>query len=210
MTMPLPDPALVAAAEARILRFLALCFERPRAGWLEELSDLAGEIAAPAPSEIAEQAHDADEGAYHALLGPGGTVSPREVGYRRLEDPGRILAELARVHEAFGFRPRSSEEPIDHLAVEIDFVAYLCLKQAFAIAGGDEQAAAVTREARRHFVDRHLGPVARAFARRLGGAGPDYLVHAAALLVECLPAGLELAEGVPAPGLGAEADPDGC
>ncbi len=186
MSAPLGVAAQSALEDAAAMRLLAVTFERPRAGWLEEIGALAEELRDPI---VVELARGADEGVYHALLGPGGAVSPREVGYRSFEDPGRILAELATLHQAFGYSPRHSEEPIDHLAVEIDFLAYLRMKEAFALANEDADASAVTAQVRQRFLDEHLGPLARGFASRLGEGGPPYLVHAARRLLAQVPAG---------------------
>ncbi len=191
--------AQAAIEEAAALRLLGITFERPRPGWLDEIRRLAEELRDPI---VVELARGADEGTYHALLGPGGAVSPREVAYRSFEDPGRILAELAALHQAFGYAPRFSEEPIDHLAVEIDFLAYLRMKEAFALANEDAAASELTRQARERFVSEHLGPLTRGFVSRLGDGGPAYLLHAARRLLAQVPPG-------EAPVL-AECDSDDC
>jgi hypothetical protein len=206
--MTLGDRARAALAQAAGFRLLALAFERPRPDWRRELAALAAEVDDHALRGIAGLAGGADEGAYHALVGAGGPVSARAVAHR-LDDPGRLLADIALAHEAFGYRPRRAEEPIDHLAVEIDFVAYLWLKEAWAAANGDDRAAAAAELGRARFCARHLGPLARRFGGRLGGGGPPYLVAACAALLARLPAGDEPADAVPPPGLG-PADCAGC
>ncbi len=167
-------------------RLLGLLFERPRAGWHEEIARLAREIDDPGVRAATSAARDATEGEFLRLVGPGGAVSPREVTYRPFEDPGRILAELATVYPAFAYQPRS-EEPADHLAVEVGFVGYLLLKEAYAAAGGDRKAAAIAAATRRDFVETHLAPMATPFAERLRAAGPSYLLECARVLAARVP-----------------------
>jgi hypothetical protein len=174
---------LAAAAEWRLL---ALLFSRPRPGWREEIGALALEVRDPGLRAAASATRDAREGTYLRLMGPGGSVSPREVTYRPLEDPGWILADIARHYEAFAFRP-CAEDPLDHIACETDFVAYLFFKEAFARARDDAEAARVTADARTQFLARHVATIAGPFAERLAGAGPAYLVETARLLAARVP-----------------------
>ena len=102
--------------EAARWRLLGLLFERPRDGWRAEVRGLAAEVDDPRLQTATNEIADFGEGAYLAVLGPGGSVSPREVGYRPMGDPGKILSGLRTVYEAFGYRPRA-EDPPDHVAV---------------------------------------------------------------------------------------------
>ena len=84
--------------EAAAWRLLGLLFERPRDGWWREVEMLSREVVDPEITAAAEAARDGGgEGRYLALLGPGGPVSPREVTYRGMEDPGRIFADIERL-----------------------------------------------------------------------------------------------------------------
>ena len=158
--------ALATVAAAAEWRLIGLLLERPRPGWREEIEALAGESGDDALRRAAASAGAANEGTYLHLVGPGGLVSPREVSYRPMEDPGWVLADLRRFYDAFAFHPRA-EDPIDHIAVETSFVGYLFLKEAFARAGGDDVAAETTAAARRDFLEAHLGSIAHPFAERL-------------------------------------------
>ncbi len=188
---------LTAAAEWRLL---SLLMSRPRAGWHEEVVELSMEVADPQLREVALAAHGATEGAYHALLGPGGPASLREAAYAGFGDPGRILADLTERYGAFGFTPRA-EEADDHLAVECGFVSYLFLKEAYALLRGEEEAAAVTREERTRFLSEHTAVAGRRVAGRLPAGAPGYLLAAADLLAARLPA------IPPAPEVGLGQDP---
>jgi nitrate reductase delta subunit len=172
-------------AEAAQWRLIGLLLERPRSGWHNEVATLSGEVRDRDLRRCAAAASSASEGDYLRLLGPGGLVSPREVTYQPFADPGALLAELATIYAAFGYRPHT-EEPIDHIAVETGFVGYLLLKEAFAAARGDRAAVSTTASARRKFVETHLAALAGAFAQHVEHAGESYL-HP---IVRCLAARL--------------------
>jgi len=176
-------PELAAAAEWRLL---GLLLSRPRPGWREELAALAREVPDGQLRQAAAEARQASEGAYHALLGAGGVASPRAAAHAGFQDPGRLLADLAGRYAAFGFAPRA-EEPDDHLSVECDFVSYLFLKEAYARARDQGEAAEVTRQARARFLSEHLAIAGTRLAQKLPEGAPSYLALAAASLAARLP-----------------------
>ncbi len=175
---------LAAAAEWRLI---AVLLARPCPGWGKEIASLARETVDPTLRAAVVAAAGASEGAYLGVLGPGAPLSPREVAYRGLEDPGRVLADVSRFYDAFAFQPRA-EDPLDHVAVEADFVGYLFLKEAFARAAGEEGAAAVTAAAREDFLRRHLAAIAGPFADRAAELAPPYLVATTRVLAGRVPA----------------------
>ena len=188
---------LAAAAEWRLM---AVLLTRPRAGWREEISKLARETDEPTLRSAAIEAASASEGAYLGVVGPGAPISPREVTYRGLEDPGWVLADVSRYYDAFAFQPRT-EDPLDHVAVEADFVGYLFLKEAFARAGGEADAAAVTATARGDFLRCHLAAIAAPFAERTAALALPHLATTARALARRVPA--------PVPGTATAAAPLG-
>ena len=99
-------------------------------------------------------------GAFLALLGPGGPVSAREIGHRPVADPGHLLATLQACYQAFAYAPVTEEAP-DHVSVEVGFMAYLRLKQAFALA----EPLSLGLEP---WGDSYLGRAARALFRTIG------------------------------------------
>ncbi len=168
--------------EATEWRLLGLLFERPREDWWREVTSLCREVSDPDIRAAADAAkEEADEGLYLALLGPGGAVSPREVAYRGMEDPGHILAEITAFYDAFAFRP-ATEEPPDHLAVEAGFLGYLCLKQAYALLRGSVDDAEIAAQAAARFRETHLSTLAWPVVERMEKAGVRYLSLAAAAL----------------------------
>lgn len=165
------------------MRLLGLMFERPRGGWAEQVRSLAAEQGDERLRALAYSALGATEGAYLRAFGPGGTVSPREVAYRRLADPGRMLADLSAFYEAFAYRPRA-EDPADHIAVELGFAGYLAMKQAYTLTSGDRAGARRTREARALLRETRLRPFAAGLRARLAVDAPSHLEAAARLLAE--------------------------
>lgn len=166
--------------DATAWRLLGLLVERPREGWWQEVEMLSREVADPEITAAADAAREgANEGLYLALLGPGGPVSLREVTYRGMEDPGRIIADIQAFYEAFAFQPKTEEAP-DHLAVEAGFLGYLCLKEAYARARGTEDEAEVAAQAAARFREEHLSTLAWPVAERLENADVRYLSLAAA------------------------------
>lgn len=168
--------------EAAEWRLLGLLFERPRDGWSREVLLLSREVADPEIGAAADAAREeATEGTYLAVVGPGGSVSLREVTYRGMEDPGRIIADIGAFYEAFAFRPETEEAP-DHLAVEAGALGYLSLKEAYARARAADDEAEVTAQAAARFREEHLSALAWPVADRLQRAGVRYLALAAAAL----------------------------
>jgi nitrate reductase assembly molybdenum cofactor insertion protein NarJ len=164
-------------------RLLGLLFEPPGGAWRRDLSLLAREVDDAALGAAAEAAlASATEGLYYSVFGPGGPAPPREVSYHESLELGSLMSELAGYYTAFGYRPADSEAP-DHVAVEVGFVAYLRLKEAYAAAAGDAEQAGAARQAAERFRTDHLAMFAAVLAARLTESEIDYLVQASKLLV---------------------------
>lgn len=173
-------------AEAAALQLIGLLLERPRDGWHREVSSLLDESPDPTAPELRAVLETAREGAYLAVLGPGGSVPSREVAYRPMEDPGRILADLQAFYEAFAFHPRS-EVPPDHISTELGFAGYLKMKKAYARAQENPEGEAVTAQGLERFMEAHLAGFASALAARLSHSGEPCLEAAARLLATTFP-----------------------
>lgn len=181
-TNPLDERASALLRAAQDWRLLGLLFERPRADWWQEIAELADSSQDEALRAAAQGTVGAGEGAYLARLGPGGLLSAREAGYRRTTDPAQLLFEIQSAYDAFAYRP-VAEDPPDHLALECGFVGWLHLKQAFALAGGDSEAASIASDAARNFQLRHLAALAEPLCVRLEMLEPGYLLLAARALL---------------------------
>jgi nitrate reductase assembly molybdenum cofactor insertion protein NarJ len=170
-------------AEAAEWRLLGLLFACPRGDWHEQLIALAAEVRDDRLQQAARTAaEEGQEDVYHTTFGPGGPAAPREVSHRPSALSGQYLAELLAFYKAFAYNP-PRDEPPDHVAAEIDFVAYLRLKQAYAHVCGDEANAALTAEAAGRFINDHLATLAAPLAQNLQASGIHYLSLAAQSLL---------------------------
>ena len=168
--------------EAAWWRLLGRLFECPGTEWRRDVEALAREVDDDALREAAESAlGGATEGQYHSVFGPGGPAPPREVSYHDTLELGSLMSELAGYYDAFHYHPSTSEAP-DHVPVEIGFIAYLRLKEAYAVAAGEGEHAATTAHAAERFRVDHLAMLAAPLAAVLANSDLDYLVQVSALL----------------------------
>lgn len=95
---------------------------------------------------------------------------PYEASYEQTNifQQTQVLADLAGFYRAFGLDVAdTAHERGDHMAVESEFMAYLCLKEWHARRSGYETNAQICRDAQRKFLSDHLGRWASAFAQAL-------------------------------------------
>ncbi|MEW5702553.1 MAG: molecular chaperone TorD family protein [Candidatus Zixiibacteriota bacterium] len=164
--------------EAAQWRLLGLLFECPQAGWQPQLAALAGEAGDHALQRAVDAAcHEGSIELYSTIFGPGGPAAPREVSYREMTIPGQIFGELRTYYRAFGYEPSCGEAP-DHIAVELGFVAYLRLKEAYARERQNPGEADVAAEAATRFIADHLAPMAVSLAENLARSDVAYFVAA--------------------------------
>lgn len=169
--------------EAADWRLLGLLFECPSANWRHQVEGLASETADAELCAAAQQAlQDATELLYHSVFGPGGPAPAREASYRESLQLGYLMSELNAFYEAFAYRPATPEAP-DHVSVQIGFIGYLRLKEAFALASSDAGHAAVTAEAAARFIGEHLSVLAEPLATALRNSGVRHLELAGAALL---------------------------
>ena len=107
------------------------------------------------------QEEDIPLGAEHNYLFARQVLAPPyESRYREM--PGvsmtQDMSDIASFYAAFGFQvgQRAKELP-DHVSLELEFVAVLCLKEAYALEQGWSGRARITRTARDKFLREHLG-----------------------------------------------------
>jgi len=89
----------------------------------------------------------------------------------------RELADVSGFYKAFGLRTEG--ERADHLSVECEFAALLCVKEAIAVASGDAEAAGRCRDARASFLRDHLGTWLALYEEDLGSQARLPLLGAA-------------------------------
>ena len=170
--------------EAAEWRLIGLLLECPSGDWRAQVNGIAAEVGdARLTAAVEAIGDDGTEPLYHTTFGPGGPAAPREVSYHTTLLPGRLLSELATFYKAFAYDPTLPEAP-DHVAVEAGFVAYLRLKQAYALEAGQAEQADITASACGRFIEDHLNAMGEPLAKSLGSSGIPYLAQAAAILLE--------------------------
>jgi len=103
----------------------------------------------------------------HTARGP---VPPFETEYGAdtLFHQPQELSDLSGFLNAFGLRLQASEhERVDHVRCECEFMAFLAMKEAYAVEHGDDAMLGETRKAGRLFLRDHLGRFTAAFTQRL-------------------------------------------
>jgi nitrate reductase assembly molybdenum cofactor insertion protein NarJ len=185
MTPPavLNERELHLVKEAAEWRLISLLFECPGPQWREQVTALMKEVA---DAELQSAAHDAleeaGEGLFHYAFGPGGPAPAREATYHQTVQLGYLMSELQAYYNAFAFHPSTAEAP-DHVSVETGFIAYLKIKEVYALACQDEERAATASESAQRFIEDHLTNLAQPLSERLGGSGIGYLAMASAALL---------------------------
>lgn len=181
-TAVLGERELQLAQEAAEWRLLSLLFECPNETWRANITALAAQINDAELKSAAEDAlSEASEGLYHHTFGPGGPAPAREATYHQTVQLGYLMAELQAFYNAFAYTPVTAEAP-DHIAVETGFIAYLKIKEAYALACGDQERAVTAAESAQKFIDEHLKNIAHPLAGHLEGSEFSYLVKAGSAL----------------------------
>lgn len=161
--------------EAAEWRLISLLFDCPSEDWIRQVDDLAKHVSDKQLQIAAKAAKtEASEGLFHSIFGPGGPAPGREVSYRGWVQPGYMLSELSAFYDAFSYHPATTEVP-DHVAVETGFVAYLRLKQSYALDCSDAGNAEITSEASINFINEHLSKYAEQMSKILEASGIEYL-----------------------------------
>jgi DMSO reductase family type II enzyme chaperone len=160
-----PDKAIVELLKGHLLdaeNRLLLLEDRPS---IEALRALTPVITSCSPNEL--------ESEY--LRAFGHTISKECPPYEAEYDQAHIfqkshaLADIAGFYRAFGLELGPDfKDRLDHISVELEFMHFLCLKEAYALdKGHTEEQLAVCREAQAKFLGEHLGLWVFAFAERL-------------------------------------------
>jgi TorA maturation chaperone TorD len=209
---------------AVLYRLLSIGFSSPDAETLEQLRRLTVLAARRAPEEgladalgELELALDDDDllaelqADYEALFGGAVRISPYEGSYE--PDPfrsGRQMADLAGFYRAFGADSAGpAGERADHAGCELEFMSFLLLKRSAAEEAGEDEHAAVCREAEEAFLRDHLGRWFPGFCREVASSASSPVYRLLALAGERLTA-FELARrGISVSPLGPRRDRTG-
>jgi len=156
-----PDPPILAfLKDGFVGRLKEALTVLPPASW-QDLTGLGEAVAGL----------EALEGEYNRLFRTGLAATPYETEY----DPipalrkGQTLADLLGFYQAFGLKTseRVKELP-DHVAVELEFMGLLLLKEAYALQEGWRGEAGICRDAERAFLEDHLGRWIFSFCEQVG------------------------------------------
>ncbi len=165
-----PGALETAEAAARLVRE-ALPAERSDPGRGEE------PVEALAPEALAAFLADREEvvRAHQAVFGLllSSDCPPYRTEYCRQRSPvlrSHVMADIAGFYQAFGLQPAEHEpERFDHVALQLEFLAWLGAKDAYALSRADlaEERASICRDARQRFFREHVLPWVPSFARVL-------------------------------------------
>ncbi|MBI4216619.1 MAG: molecular chaperone TorD family protein [Chloroflexi bacterium] len=175
-------------ARSQVYQLLALGFGQPESSVLSQIKQQLGQVEASlselqvpeglaavrvlAPALDAQSITDMERSHLQCF---GHTISkdcpPYEAEYdlAHIFQQSNALADIAGFYRAFGLELASNlNERLDHLSVELEFMQFLSLKEAYALAQshGEEQLA-LCRQAQAKFLEEHLGQWAFGFAQRL-------------------------------------------
>ncbi len=129
-----------------------------------------------------------------------GELRPYEAGYdtHHVFQETQCLADIAGFYRAFGLEPcETRRERPDHIAVELEFMHVLSIKEAYALAQGWGEKAGICREAQSAFLRDHLGRWTPSFlthlAERSRGGTFEMIAEATAVCVKthCQDSGVE-------------------
>ena len=160
-----PEPALAGFLKSNLPdteNWLSLLEDRPG---LEALQALKPVIMSCSPDEL--------ESEYVQTFGHtiGNECPPYEAEYDQAHifQKSHALADIAGFYKAFGLELGPDfKDRLDHISVELEFMHFLCLKEAYALdKGHTEEQLAVCRETQTKFLGEHLGLWVFAFAERL-------------------------------------------
>lgn len=179
----MPDPNYPIArdlARSGLYRLLALGFRYPEPGSVAEFQrvrDLLREGSWPFPHlerdvpPLAMPPADELSGDYLRLFDRKVECSPYESEYgmgNRAFTKSRDLADIAGFYKAFGLDlGEQTTDLYDHVAVELEFMSVLALKEAYARHEGHEDGLDVTRGAAASFLREHLGRWVPSFCDKL-------------------------------------------
>lgn len=188
-------PTTESLAQVRsVCRDLASC---PRVKGLPVrvgLEELAGWLD---PEQAVAMEHE-----YNALFLTEALVPAYEGCYQRMER-GAVVGDTAGFYRAFGLELQEHTGPSDSLWNELAFMAWLSVKEAYALGQAREEERSVTRRAATDFLGDHLGRWAGIFTQRvLGVSGHPLYTTAAHLLLAAVSVAVDALEVGPIDALG--------
>lgn len=172
-----------AIRRAQIYGFLVDAFLYPHENWTEDAPLVAGIVRSlgwinvslkiPALSLPELQA------AHRHTFGMAGSLCyETEYGLPHEYRQSQEMADIAGFYRAFGFDLGGEvRERPDHIAVELEFMHTLALKEAYALENGTPEQVKICRAAQADFLQDHLGRWSGLFAQAVAHNAPDALFN---------------------------------
>lgn len=165
--------AETAVRRAQVYAFLSALYVYPRENWSEDAQLLPAIVAAldfapafPAPELTTTAVLSAE---YRRSFGAAGSLCyETEYGLPHEFRQSQELADISGFYRAFGFTLGGAlRERPDHLAVELEFMHLLAMKEAYALLHGLTEHAEICVAAQAKFLGAHLGTWVDLFAQSL-------------------------------------------
>ncbi|MEK6569907.1 MAG: molecular chaperone TorD family protein, partial [Bacteroidota bacterium] len=97
-----------------------------------------------------------------------------EYGYDNVFQKTEAMADIAGFYNAFGLGVREeNSERVDFISMELEFMSYLALKEAYAREHGEEKHLEICTDAQRKFVQDHLGRWISIFTKILANSSEN-------------------------------------
>ncbi|GMU54037.1 MAG: hypothetical protein AMXMBFR33_31830 [Candidatus Xenobia bacterium] len=155
-----------------LFRLLAAALSYPTREMRERVTALGEALRGHRPELDALLALEPDEGFYLRLFESQVAASPHETEYglNRTTRKPIELADIAGFYRAFGVETR--QDMVDHMAAELEFLAYLLIKEAYAEEQGWEEPRKITARAYASFLEDHAGRWLDFLAERVDSVAP--------------------------------------
>lgn len=175
-----------AIRRAQVYGFLAEAFLYPRDNWTEDIGLVIDIVRALGWVDVRvtlPAVHFAElQAAHRHAFGIAGSLCyETEYGLPHEYRQSQEMADIAGFYRAFGFSlgGRQRERP-DHIAVELEFMYALALKEAYALETGIPEHLEICQAAQSKFLQDHLGRWVGLFAQGVAHNAPDSLYVALA------------------------------
>ncbi len=129
---------------------------------------------------------------YLNIFDVGRKISPYETEYitEKLSRKPFELSDIAGFYRAFGLRVNEvmrNKEALDHISIELEFMAILEWKEQYALENGQEENAKIVKNAKLKFFKEHLAKWGFFFCHQIYGLGGDnFFIRLARLLEHVL------------------------
>jgi DMSO reductase family type II enzyme chaperone len=171
-----------AIRRAQIYGFLVDAYLYPRENWTEDIPLVAGIvqslgwITVRLDSPVVDDLSELQAAHRHTFGMAGSLCYETEYGLPHEYRQSQEMADIAGFYRAFGFNLGGEvRERPDHIAVELEFMHTLALKEAYALENGTPEQVEICQAAQAKFLEDHLGRWIGLFAQAVAHNAPDTL-----------------------------------